>query len=62
MKRPIVFDIADDHVIVALPRDGIPFGLGLDLHVVIPSDGSGSVAWWEIEAGECCGAPVVGLA
>jgi hypothetical protein len=46
----VVHALARDHFVVEL-HERLTADLGLDLHLVIGSDGSGTLAWWESDRG-----------
>ena len=54
MGDQIWFDLGETHAV--LEFDASPEGRALELHVVVQSDGSGTVAWWESESGLWLGA------
>ena len=56
------FDLAEDHGVLELPEHLTSPGPALELHVVISSDGTGTVAWWESDDGGWLGVVDVGLA
>lgn len=60
MDTPITwYDLTPDHGALEIPEQASG-GIGLELHVVICTDGTGTFAWWQSDRGGWLGVAEVG--
>ncbi len=49
-----LFDLSPNHVVLELHECLTWPGRGLEMHLKVPPDGFGAIAWWQDDHGEYC--------